>query len=86
MFLKVKNGVCRGWKVPNSESEAKQFCNEVVKYSKQLDVDNDGCFNYERRKTKGGKVFVIKTKDNRLFEIGWIHSETKVYEPIWTKQ
>ncbi len=86
MFLRVKNGVCRGWKVPNTECEANIFCDEVIKYSKQIEVTDDGVFSYEKRKTKGGKVFVIKTKDKRLVEVGCIHTETKVYEPIWSKK
>lgn len=84
MFLRVKNEVCRGWKVPASLSEAKIFAQEVRRYAKMIETYGDEVFRYEKWRTKGGKVFVLKTKaKGGLAEIGWIHSLTGEYERIW---
>ncbi|MEE1503888.1 MAG: hypothetical protein UGF89_06565 [Acutalibacteraceae bacterium] len=84
--MSMKNEVCRGWKVPSSLSEAKIFASEVRKYAKKIEFSSDGVFRYERWQTKGGKIFILKEKNNgALQEIGWIHSQTKEYEPVWVK-
>jgi hypothetical protein len=85
MFLKVKNEVCRGWKVPTTASEARVFASEVKRFAKKIDQSSDGIYKYEHWQTKGKKVFVLVYKEDGgcLKEIGWIHSQTKEYEPIW---
>ncbi len=88
MFLRVKNEVCRGWKVPTTVSEAKCFASEVKRFAKMIEQSKDGELKYEHWQTKGKKVFVLIYKEDTglLREIGWIHSQTHEYEAIWVRK